>query len=98
MEMRTERDPTADLASRNSLLEASLTAVKALPLDQKVGGSIVSALQASTSKIFAPWNAVVFHMDHQVSSLEDQLGHDFWDKPQNPVSHSYTSQRERHEG
>lgn len=79
--------------SRDSLLEASVTAVKALPLDQKFDGSIISALQASMWKIVALWNAVAFHMDHQVSALEDQLEHDFWDKPQNPVSILHQTQR-----
>ena len=32
-------------------------------------------------------------MDLQVSSLEDQLEHDFWDKPQNPVSILHRTQR-----
>lgn len=36
---------------------------------------------------------MVFHMDLQVSALEDQLEHDFWDKPQNPVSILHSTQR-----
>lgn len=36
---------------------------------------------------------MAFHMDLQVSALEDQLEHDFWDKPQNPVSILHTTQR-----
>ena len=45
------------------------------------------------SKITALWNAVAFHMDHQVSALEDQLEQDFWDKPENPVSILRQTQR-----
>lgn len=67
--------------------------MKALPPDQRFDASIVSALQASMSKIIALWNAVAFHMDHQVSALEDQLEHDFWDKPENPVSILRQTQR-----
>lgn len=36
---------------------------------------------------------MAFHMDLQVSALEDQLEHDFWDKPQNPVSILHSTQR-----
>ena len=32
-------------------------------------------------------------MDLQISALEDQLEHDFWDKPQNPVSILHRLQR-----
>ena len=70
-----------------------MAAVKALPPNQNFDGSIVSALQASMSKIIALWNAVAFHMGHQVSALEDQLEQDFWDKPENPVSILRQTQR-----
>ena len=39
------------------------------------------------------WNEVAFYMDHQISALEDQVEHDFWDKPQNPVSILHRLQR-----
>ena len=39
------------------------------------------------------WNQVAFQMDLQISALEDQLEHDFWDKPQNPVSILHRLQR-----
>ena len=55
--------------------------------------SITSALHGSISSIVRLWNEVAFHMDLQVSALEDQLEHDFWDKPQNPVSILHRSQR-----
>lgn len=70
-----------------------MAAVKALPIGQEFDESIIGALHASMSKIAALWNAVAFHMDHQVSALEDQLEHDFWDKPQNPISILYQTQR-----
>ena len=79
--------------SRGSLLGASVAAVKALPLNQRFDKSIICALHASTSKIVALWNDVAFYMDHQISALEDQLEHDFWDKPQNPISVLHQSQR-----
>ena len=39
------------------------------------------------------WNEVAFYMDLQISALEDQVEHDFWDKPQNPVSILHRLQR-----
>ena len=45
------------------------------------------------SKIVGLWNAVAFHLDHQISSLEDQLEGDFWDGPQKPESILHETQR-----
>ena len=84
---------TAKVDLRGTLLEASVAAVKALPPDQNFDGSIIGALNASMSRIVDLWNAVTFHMDHQISALEDQLEHDFWDKPQKPISILHQAQR-----
>ena len=68
-------------------------AVKALPVHQGFDESIVGALKFPIWKIAVLWNDVTFYMDHQVSALEDQLEHDFWDKPQNPISILHQTQR-----
>ena len=91
MPMCSNSTAKADL--RGTLLEASVAAVKALPPDQNFDGSIIGALNASMSRIVDLWNAATFHMDHQISALEDQLEHDFWDKPQNPISILHQAQR-----
>lgn len=67
--------------------------VKSLPPGQGFNASLVNHFHVPFSRIVILWNAVAFHMDLQVSALEDQLEHDFWDKPQNPVSILHSTQR-----
>lgn len=71
----------------------SITAIKALPGRQEFDQSLINHFQNPLSRILVLWNTVAFHMDLQVSALEDQLEHDFWDKPQNPVTILHTTQR-----
>lgn len=67
--------------------------IKALPPGQKIDKTIISALSPLLSNILTLWNRVIFHSDIQISALEDQLEHDFWDKPKNPVSILHEAQR-----
>lgn len=85
--------PNADSDSRDTLQRESITAIKALPRGQEFDSSLINHFQTPFSRILVLWNTVAFHMDLQVSALEDQLEHDFWDKPQNPVTILHTTQR-----
>lgn len=79
--------------SSDTLQKESVAAVKSLPPRQGFDASLINHFQTPFSTIISLWNAVAFHMDIQVSALEDQLEHDFWDKPQNPVSILHSTQR-----
>lgn len=79
--------------SSDNLQTESVAAVKSLPSGHVLDGSLVNFLHPPFSRILILWNAVAFHMDLQVSALEDQLEHDFWDRPQNPVSILHSTQR-----
>lgn len=78
---------------RDDLLSSAVAAMKALPSSQEFNDSLVNNLQIPFSTIVDLWNTVAFQLDLQVSALEDQLEHDFWDKPQNPVSILHKTQR-----
>lgn len=79
--------------SSDNLQRESISTVKSLPHGQKFNVSLINHFHTPFSRIIILWNAVAFHMDLQVSALEDQLEHDFWDKPQNPVSILHSTQR-----
>ena len=64
-----------------------------LPQRQVFDETIVKALDGLIEEIALLWNDVTFSADIQVSSLEDQLEHDFWDKPEDPVTILHDAQR-----
>lgn len=70
-----------------------MQAIKAIPANQNFDQSFITNFEVPISGITNLWNTVAFHMDLQVSALEDQLEHDFWDRPQNPVSILHKTQR-----
>ncbi|MCJ1263080.1 hypothetical protein MMC22_002950 [Lobaria immixta] len=86
-------DPTANSEIDDNLQRESVAAIKSLPPGQEFNASLINHFHTPFSRIIILWNTVAFHMDLQVSALEDQLEHDFWDKPQNPVSILHTTQR-----
>lgn len=84
---------STDKPPRPSLFQKSIAAIQALPAGQSFDRSILNNLLSPLLSIVSSWNTVVFHMDHQISALEDQLEHDYWDTPQNPVSILHKAQR-----
>lgn len=78
---------------RTSLFHKSVAAIQAFPPGQPFDRSVINCFGSPLLSIISLWNTVVFHMDLQISALEDQLEHDFWDKPQSPVSILHKAQR-----
>ena len=79
--------------SSSSLFHESISAIQAFPPGTKFDSSVINCFDGPLSSIISLWNTVIFHMDIQISSLEDQLEHDFWDKPQSPVLILHKAQR-----
>lgn len=75
------------------MFEDFVAAIEALPVEESLEQMIIEIFTKSLTSVMAMWNAVVFNLDLQVSALEDQLEHDFWDKPQNTVSILHQTQR-----
>lgn len=67
--------------------------MKDLPSRQEFNASLFNNFEIPFSRIITLWNTVAFQLDLQISALEDQLEHDFWDKPQNPVLILHKTQR-----
>ena len=59
----------------------------------RIDSTVVGITEGLCSDILSLWNSVLFHTDIQVSALEDQVEHDFWDKPRNPVDILHEAQR-----
>lgn len=83
----------SDKDSSPSLFHKSISAIQAFPPEQPFDKSVIDCFEVPLLSIISLWNAVVFHMDIQISALEDQLEHDFWDKPQSPVLILHKAQR-----
>ncbi|KAL9100496.1 MAG: hypothetical protein Q9163_004135 [Psora crenata] len=81
------------LETSNAMIKRAETSIRRLPADQIFNETIVHALSGLIGEITALWNVVTFYADMQVSALEDQLEHDFWDKPRNPVTILHEAQR-----
>ncbi|KAL9103187.1 MAG: hypothetical protein Q9163_001753 [Psora crenata] len=86
-------DPKIEDANRDVMLDNVVAAIKALPRGSRFDRTIVAGLGILFFEIIDLWNTVIFQMDYQISALEDQLEHDFWDRPQNPVSILHRTQR-----
>ena len=89
----SSQSQNANKRLRYSLFHQSIAAIQALPARQPFDKSIINCFHSPLLTIVSLWNTVVFHIDLQVSALEDQVEHDFWDKPQNPVSILHKTQR-----
>lgn len=59
----------------------------------KTDGAVVRIMEGLCSDVLSLWNGVLYYMDIQISALEDQVEHDFWDKPRNPVDILHEAQR-----
>lgn len=79
--------------SSPSLFRQSISAIEGLPPKQPFDKSIIDHFDDPLASIISLWNTVVFHLDIQLSALEDQLEHDFWDTPQSPVRILHKAQR-----
>ena len=77
----------------NVMLKCAEAAIRMLPQRQGFDRTIVEALDGLIEEIALLWNDVTFSADIQVSALEDQLEHDFWDKPKDPVTILHEAQR-----
>ena len=75
------------------MLKCVETAIRLLPPKQGFDETIVKALDGLIEEITLLWNDVTFSAEIEVSSLEDQLEHDFWDKPKDPVTILHEAQR-----
>lgn len=83
----------ANNSSSPSLFQQSISAIQSFSPKQPLDRSVIDCFDGPLWSIIGLWNTVVFHMDIQISALEDQLEHDFWDKPQSPILILHKAQR-----
>ncbi|KAL8786127.1 MAG: hypothetical protein Q9195_008331, partial [Heterodermia aff. obscurata] len=75
------------------MLKCAEAAIRRLPQRQVFDKTIVKALDGLIEEIAFLWNDVTFCADIQLSKLEDQLEHDFWARPEDPVKILHDTQR-----